>query len=293
MKKLYLTVLLLTLTACSSTISTQIESNVTSTPPQSGSTTKSLTSSPATTLPTNTSTPSPSPVTSSPSPSETPTLQVSATPQATVDDVRVEAADGLVITGTFHPASDPPPRSGVLLLHMVFGERSQWDELVPLLTSNGYAVVAIDMRGHGSTGGEINWEKAEDDILNVWSYMTERGDIDPSRSAMIGASMGANMTLVAAANQPEVNTVVLLSPGLNYYGVTTSDALEAYGQRPILIAASSEDTYSADSSQELVKAALGESKLLTYDGAGHGTAMLQNEPELQKIILGWLDQYLK
>jgi alpha-beta hydrolase superfamily lysophospholipase len=207
--------------------------------------------------------------------------------------VRVEAADGLVITGTFHPASDPPPWSGVLLLHMVFGERSQWDELVPLLTSNGYAVVAIDMRGHGSTGGEINWEKAEDDILNVWSYMTERGDIDPSRSAMIGASMGANMTLVAAANQPEVNTVVLLSPGLNYYGVTTSDALEAYGQRPILIAASSEDTYSADSSQELVKAALGESKLLTYDGAGHGTAMLQNEPELQKIILGWLDQYLK
>ncbi|MGB6421904.1 MAG: alpha/beta fold hydrolase, partial [Anaerolineales bacterium] len=234
MKKLYLTVLLLTLTACSATISSQSESNVTSTPPQNGSTTKSLTSSPATTLPTNTSTPSPSPVTSSTSPSEPPTLQVSATPAATVQNVRVEAADGLVVTGTFHPASNPPPWSGVLLLHMVYGDRSQWDELVPLLTSNGYAVVAIDMRGHG-----INLEKAEDDIERVWSYMTERGDIDPSHSAIIGASIGANMALVAAANQPEVNTVVLLSPGLNYFGVTTSDALEAYGQRPILIAASS------------------------------------------------------
>jgi len=227
MKKLYLTVLLLTLTACSSTISTQSEPNVTSTPPQSGSTTKSLTPSPATTLPINTSIPSPSPASSSPSPSEPPTILVSATPAATVQDVRVEAADGLVITGTFHPASNPPPWSVVLLLHMVYGDRSQWDELVPLLTSNGYAVV------------------------------------------------------------------VLLSPGLNYFGVTTSDALEAYGKRPILIAASSEDTNSADSSQELVKTALGESKLLTYDGAGHGTAMLQNEPELQKIILGWLNQYLK
>jgi alpha-beta hydrolase superfamily lysophospholipase len=154
---------------------------------------------------------------------------------------------------------------------MVYGERSQWDDLVPLMTSNGYAVVAIDMRGHGRTGGEINWEKAEDDILRVWSDMTEREDIDPSHSAMIGASIGANMALVSAASQPEVNTVVLLSPGLNYFGVTTSDALEAYGQRPILIAASSEDTNSADSSQELVKVALGESKLLMYDGAGHGT----------------------
>ena len=293
MKKLYLTVLLLTLTACSATISTQSESNLTSTPPQSDSTTKSPTPSLATSLPTNTSVPSPIPATSSPAPSETPTLQVSATTAATVQDVRVETADGLVITGTFHPASGPPPWSGVLLLHMVYGDRSQWDELVPLLTSNGYAVVAIDMRGHGSTGGEINWEKAEDDILRVWSYTTGREDIDPSHSALIGASIGANMALVSAANQPEVNTVVLLSPGLNYFGVTTSDALEAYGQRPILIAASSEDTNSADSSQELVKAALGESKLLTYDGAGHGTAMLQNEPELQKIILGWLDQYLK
>ena len=293
MKKSYLTVLLLTLTACSATISTQSESTLTSTPPQSVSTTNSLTPSPATTLPTNTSIPSSSPATSSPSPSEHPTLEVSATPAATVQDVLVEAADGLIITGTLHPASDPPPWSGVLLLHMVYGDRSQWDELVPLLTSNGYAVVAIDMRGHGSTGGEINWGKSEDDIGRVWSYMTEREDIDPSHSALIGASMGANMALVSAANQPEVNTVVLLSPGLNYYGVTTSDALEAYGQRPILIAASSEDTYSADSSQELVKAALGESKLLTYDGAGHGTAMLQNEPGLQIIILEWLDQYLK
>jgi alpha-beta hydrolase superfamily lysophospholipase len=292
MKKSYLTVLLLTLTACSATMSSQSESNLTSTPPQNGSTTKSLTPSPATSLLTNTSIPSPLPATSTPSPSEPPIIQVSATSAATVQDVRVEAADGLVITGTFHPASGPPPWSGVLLLHMIYGDRSQWDELVPLLTSNGYAVVAIDMRGHGSTGGEINWGKSEDDIGRVWSYMTKREDIDPSHSALIGASMGANMALVSAANQPEVNTVVLLSPGLNYYGVTTSDALEAYGQRPILIAASSEDTNSADSSQELVKTALGESHLLIYDGAGHGTAMLQNEPDLQKIILTWLDQYL-
>jgi hypothetical protein len=148
MKKSYLTVLLLTLTACSATTSSQSESNLTSTPPQNGSTTKSLTPSHATTLPTNTSIPSPSPATSSPSPSEPPIIQVSATSAATVQDVRVDAADGLVITGTFHPASSPPPWSGVLLLHMVYGDRSQWDELVPLLTSNGYAMVAIDMRGH-------------------------------------------------------------------------------------------------------------------------------------------------
>ena len=111
--------------------------------------------------------------------------------------------------------------------------------------------------------------------------------------ALVGASIGANMALIAGANEKGVRTVVLLSPGLDYAGVTTEAAMEAYGDRPVLIAASQEDTYSADSSRKLEKIAIGDVKLVMHQDAGHGTFMLQAEPDLTQKIVDWLARDLE
>ena len=92
------------------------------------------------------------------------TIPEEAQPTAAVPgEVQIETSDGLLISGTFHPGKGKPPWPGVLLMHMVNGSRDQWDALVPLLTGEGYAVLAIDLRGHGNTGGQINWDKAQQD----------------------------------------------------------------------------------------------------------------------------------
>ena len=64
---------------------------------------------------------------------------------------------------------------------------------------------------------------AAEDLLRVWQAMVEREDVDETNTAIIGASIGANMALVTAANEAEIDTVVLLSPGLDYFGVTTDE----------------------------------------------------------------------
>lgn len=87
--------------------------------------------------------------------------------------------------------------------------------------------------------------------------------------------------------------VVLLSPGLDYQGLTTNDAVVAYGERPILLVASQEDTYAADSVRRLEELAQGEAQLEVYSEAGHGTAMLDRQPALAEVILAWLNQHLK
>ena len=88
-----------------------------------------------------------------------------------------------------------------------------------------------------------------------------------------------------------MGAVALLSPGLDYRGVTTEEQLVAYGGRPLLLVASEDDPYSADSVRALAEAAEGATVQL-YDDAGHGTNMFATEPELTGLIVGWLDEQL-
>jgi alpha-beta hydrolase superfamily lysophospholipase len=176
---------------------------------------------------------------------------------------------------------------------MMWGDRSSWEDFAIQLMDAGYAVLAVDMRGHGDTGGEVDWDLAENDLQMVWSYLGAIPDIENDRMGLLGASIGANMALVIAADNSDAKTVVLLSPGLNYAGVEIREPLLTYGERPLLIAASHEDTYAADSSQKLEEIALGENKLVLYQGAGHGIHMFEREPGLSDLIIDWLDSYLK
>jgi dienelactone hydrolase len=206
----------------------------------------------------------------------------------------IEASDGLHLVGTYYTSVDlTPPFPGVVLLHMLGKGRSSWDEYARLLAAEGYAVFALDMRGHGDTGGEVNWDLAESDISQVWNHLSTKPDVDPNRVAIVGASIGANLALLTGTNEEGVNTVVLLSPGLDYSGVKIEQAMAAYTNRPVLIVASQEDTYSADSSQILEESAAGEVSLVMYQNAGHGTNMFAAEPGLGELIFDWLRTYLK
>lgn len=153
------------------------------------------------------------------------------------------------------------------------------------------------MRGHGETGGEMNWELARLDHSQVWATFSSRPEITPNAMAVIGASigasMGANMAILLGADQPGVQALVLLSPGLSYYKVQTAKPLAAYGDRPVLIVASQEDSYAASSSAELLKYSQGEARLEMYEGIGHGTQMLSNQPDLNSLLLEWLRPFLQ
>lgn len=244
----------------------------------------------ATDAPTSNSEPSPVPT---PTPLPEPTSPPTSQPPSEPEEVTVEAADGLAITGTFYPGADQGPWPAVMLLHMNGGQRSDWDAFAQHLAGEGYAVLAVDMRGHGDTGGQSDWELAAGDLQRVWAYLTSREDVDETRAAVAGASIGANMSLVTGVEEPLVKTVIMLSPGLNYFDVTTDDRIVQYGDRPSLIVASEEDTLSADSSEELHQLAGGENELVMYQGAGHGTNMFAQEPELADLMIAWFDRHVK
>ena len=232
------------------------------------------------------------PTVTPPSPQATAFLPTVTPMGSTPVAVSVNAPDGLALQGVFYPPIGQTPAPGLLLLHMLGRQKEDWGELAARLQQLGYGVLAVDMRGHGATGGAVDWTAAEADVPVMLEFLRGLPGIDPERIGGIGASIGANLILRGCAADGGCRTVILLSPGLDYRGVTTEDAMIQLGMVPIMFAASSEDEYAASSSTRLDSLAIGDHNLIMYDGAGHGTNMLSAGVGLADRIVEWLARYL-
>ena len=202
-------------------------------------------------------------------------------------DIGMVTEDGVRLKGTYYrPAATDAP--GVALLPMLGRKRGDWDAFARQLQDAGFGVLAIDLRGHGESEGQREWRKMTKDAAIAVDFIRSRPEIHPDRIAILGASIGANITINYAALDAAIRGAALLSPGLDYHGVTTPDAVKAYGKRPLFLAASSEDAYAYESVQELSKLAAGPVQLVLLDGQGHGTQMLGRENGLEEALLKWL-----
>ena len=214
------------------------------------------------------------------------------TPDLTsIGEVTIMASDGLPMGAEFFPGRGSGPRPSLLFLHMNGSDRRSWDELSLQLSFEGYNALVIDLRGHGETGGDVDWEQAQDDVRRAYEYLLQRPEVDPNRTAIVGASIGANLALVTAAAESQVRAVVALSPGLDYSGIKTEQAMSEIRGRPVLLIASTDDTYAADSAVAL-DAAGSPTELVTLTNTGHGTEMFSGAPDLLFFVAVWLSQVL-
>jgi pimeloyl-ACP methyl ester carboxylesterase len=104
---------------------------------------------------------------------------------------------------------------------------------------------------------------------------------------MAGASLGANVAALAAANDPMVRSLALLSVSLDYRGLKLELALKKFASRPALLVASSEDPFALRSARQAVTMGDGPRELRVLAGAGHGSVMLAREPDLATALVDW------
>lgn len=212
------------------------------------------------------------------------------TPNAPVA-MTIAASDGAQLSAEFYPpavvtkvAGQKPP--GVLLLHAAGGSRADWDDFARLLQAQGMAALVLDFRGHGASPGPIDWNKSVDDTRAAWQALLARPEVDPQRTAIVGASIGANLALIVGANNNKVAAVVALSPGDDFHGLQPTGLLSNFGNRPVYLIASQDDSNSYASSQHMAPHLAG-GETFYYTNAGHGMAMFSN-PDLATRLLSWL-----
>ncbi len=215
-----------------------------------------------------------------------------------VTEVNFQTEDGYTIYGSYYANSGP----GVILLHGLGRDRHVWSGFAKELQDNGYAVLSLDMRGHGQSTikeGETRlWTTFSNQDFNDMVY-----DVIASEKFLrnkqiknvniIGSSIGANIAfgygvISTVVDYSEIDGIVLLSPGLDYRGVRTDNIINPL---PILIVASEGDTEAVEGAN-LVRSnsELAPIKILKiYPGGAHGTNMFQGT-DFDKLILNFLDQ---
>jgi dienelactone hydrolase len=207
--------------------------------------------------------------------------------------------DGVTLAGTWYePATRTAP--AVILVHMYKGTRHDWDAFAAALAAQGIGALAFDLRGHGDShadlapDGDLPIELFLKDVSAARHYLATRPDVLPARIGIAGASMGATLAAMSAAQAPGVASLALLSASTDYRGARIEPSLRKYAGRT-LFAYSDDDPYAARSARDLIKALGGAGAVretLVLNGAGHGTTMLTRAPDLTRALIDWFKRSL-
>lgn len=220
--------------------------------------------------------------------------------------VKFLTKDNYVIAGRYFP---PPRRKGrapmAILLHMFGSDGSAFDPLVPNLHKAGFAILAVDLRGHGESVGPPEMRLSERvyerdrklfaamdrDVEAAYIWLSRQPELDPARFALVGASIGCSVALKYAARDRSVDAVACLTPGTLYLGIDSLSDARKYGQRPALLIASEDERAACD---ELARVVAGAAVHIvpragTQDKmALHGTRMLGQASQIEQILTAFL-----
>ncbi len=187
---------------------------------------------------------------------------------------------------------------GVILVHMLGGQRDDWGTLPLELRKAGYAVMVLQLRGHDKReANATHWSRYEKtefnamvgDILGARAWLQKQTKTHVKDIAVVGARFGANLGLKALEADDTLKGCYALSAGFSYRGVKISKDLSEAGGRPVRCVASEKDTYGASCAQKFEEA--GASALITPASEkrlNYGTELFQSQPDLSADLLNWL-----
>lgn len=128
------------------------------------------------------------------------------------------------------PENRLPVKGTVLLLHGYRDSKENMMHWAVCLAEFGYRTVLVDLRGHGRSTGNLIGHGAFEakDMSQLIDELQKRG-LAGDHVAMLGVSYGASTSLLTAARDPRVKTVIALEPSS---GAKTAVVEFAYGVQP-------------------------------------------------------------
>jgi fermentation-respiration switch protein FrsA (DUF1100 family) len=234
--------------------------------------------------------------------------------------------DGLTLKGWY-----VPPKNGavVIFVHGLDSDRTDLLDEAGFIVAHGYGALLFDMRAHGQSQGDVSTlgYKERRDIRSAVAFVRSKaGATTPI--ALFGHSLGAGISLMAAAEIPEISAVLVESPfttlednisdvthaltglppfftplivffgqqqtGVDIRSLRPLDVIGQISPRAVLLIHGAQDgVIPVRNSYELYKAAREPKQLYILPEVTHG-GFLQAEPQVfPATILHFLEMYLK
>lgn len=218
------------------------------------------------------------------------------------EEVSFVTRDGITIRATLAgPAAKDGQIPAVIFIHQGGSSRAEWVSL-PLfdnVIASNMVALAYDVRGHGYSTGEADFNTLFDDpnqapldLRAAMDFLIATGRVDKDRIAVVGASIGSNLACVASGKETyNIKTAVAMSGKtsavLNLAGLERSDlALKSVFH---IASEFDQDGRRAEWATELFEMTGAPRKLeIIAESEGHGVSIFADDPSLQERILAWL-----
>lgn len=212
-------------------------------------------------------------------------------------------ADGLAYSLWLPAGGLEAARGGVVVLHGAGSRKESHHDFARAARGFGFAAVAFDQRGHGTSGGRLGGG-ALDDVETIAALLAP---IPPERLVLRGSSMGGYLALLAA-DRLGAGVVIAVCPAsaeLLRRGLRTGrleldadvprleaflaehdegEAVERYRGALMILHAERDERIPAEDSRALHERSHAERKQLVVVPGGHHRSV-QHDPELQGVSL--------
>lgn len=130
-----------------------------------------------------------------------------------------------ILTQSWLP--DDPPRAAVIIAHGIGEHGGRYAHVAAYLTAHGYAVYALDHRGHGRSGGQrVHVDDSDEFVADLRAYFEQVRAAQPDLPVFLyGHSVGSLIALLFAFRYQDDLA------GL----ITTGTALRPAGFHPALV----------------------------------------------------------
>jgi len=218
---------------------------------------------------------------------------LASTAQASGRAVTFPSLDGTSLAGEYFEASSRPAPA-VVLVHMLTRSKGEWGSLPERIQDAGISALTIDLRGHGeSSGSPQALADMVQDVRAAVQWLAARQGVRAGSVGLIGASLGASLSLLATVELPAVRAIALLSPSLDYRGLRTDlNLVKRVGGRSMWLAASAEDPLALRTLRDFAAENSGPREQMISSTAAHGTALLERDADLARALVDWLRRSL-
>jgi pimeloyl-ACP methyl ester carboxylesterase len=255
-------------------------------------------------------------------PARLPVTEIPSELADTGEEVSLKTADGISLSGWYIP-----PQNGVAIiaLHGLGSNRLSVLPHARILTGEGYGMLMMDMRAHGTSDGEIFAEgwSAPLDVTAMVNYLRSRQEVE--RIGAIGLSAGAVSILHGGAENEVIEAFIVDGTGVGavddlldpliphpaiawllvpdywisyqftalYSGLEPAPALrqqvKRIAPRPILLIAGSESMWEAELALKYADSAGASAQVWVIPDVGHTAGILSVPDEYKARVLTFLD----
>ncbi|MAU08753.1 MAG: hypothetical protein CL607_02935 [Anaerolineaceae bacterium] len=189
--------------------------------------------------------------------------------------VNITLVDGSLWHGDLYsplPGLQPDPTVRVPGVLLVASDRVGWGLLPAQLQINGLAALVVDAPANAI------------DLVTVLESLSEVGNVDPGRLALISADTSIPVSLAGCDLSGLCDAIVLLSPM-----DADTTLVESLSAQPMWIAAANSDGQSYPVALSYMT--IGSNVTFTEYNTGQGTGLLTNEGVIEDIVT-WLNDIL-